>query len=31
MFALYRGLSQEEFSEVKVGSPPKAEALTHDD
>jgi len=31
MFALYRGLSQEEFSEVKVGTPPKAEALTHDD
>ncbi|KPQ28559.1 BCCT family transporter [Halomonas sp. HL-93] len=30
MFALYRGLSHEEFSEVKVGSPPKPEELTQD-
>lgn len=31
MFALYRGLSHEELSEVKVGSPPKAEELTQDE
>ncbi|SDN11471.1 BCCT family transporter [Vreelandella arcis] len=31
MFALYRGLSHEELSEVKVGSPPKREELAPDD
>ncbi|MGM0542322.1 MAG: BCCT family transporter [Pseudomonadota bacterium] len=31
MFALYRGLSHEALSEVKVGTPPKAEELTQDE
>ncbi|OJA04552.1 BCCT family transporter [Halomonas sp. QHL1] len=31
MFALFRGLSHEDLSEVKVGSPPKQEELAPDD
>ncbi|MBT2786429.1 MULTISPECIES: BCCT family transporter [unclassified Halomonas] len=31
MFALYRGLSHEELSEVRVGSPPKQEELRPED
>ncbi|MGP5327360.1 hypothetical protein ACK8HJ_10310 [Vreelandella titanicae] len=31
MFALYRGLSQEELSEVRVGSPPRQEELKPED
>ncbi|WP_255157738.1 BCCT family transporter [Vreelandella boliviensis] len=31
LFALYRGLSHEELSEVRVGSPPKQEELKSED
>jgi len=30
MLALYRGLTHEDLSEVKVGSPPKPEELSPD-
>lgn len=31
MFALYRGLSHEDLSEIKVGTPPKQEELKPED